>query len=77
MNKLRIYLGSAAFLVAVVAAFASQNIDQETLIQYYKQTPTGCTPQTDCSPNYTGDLCDFIVYDNLGCTSEVEAYKKP
>lgn len=83
MKKMKIMLGSAAFLVAVVAAFASKSDRADTaLIQYYWQNPgTGLCETTNCSPLNNGQICDFTVYQqkisDTDCSNPVTLAKRP
>jgi len=63
MKKMRIMLGSAAFLVAVAAAFASKNVETATIDdQYYRINGSEQCVETNCDPLNTGELCEFTVY---------------
>lgn len=64
MKKMKLIIGSTAFLVAVAAAIASTNVPTENLAdQYYRINGSGQCVETNCDPLHTGTLCEFTVYE--------------
>lgn len=61
MKKMKIMLGSAVFLTAVVAAFATQK-DSGNLLQGFIQTANDCEPRTvppECGTTYE-NICTVL-----------------
>lgn len=63
MKKVKIMLGSAAFLVAVVAAFASKNANESSsFVQLYEKDSNGQCIESPCTTAPDAVLCTQTVY---------------